>query len=105
MVCHEGEEEEEEEEGEQEGEEEEEEKEEEGEEEVETAPPQTEDPVCSCNGELNDFGVQACGSFFFGTAWCYVELGRCTDEITNGRTGKSWSRSACEARGDRWEWT
>jgi len=74
-------------------------------EEVETAPAITKDPVCSCNGELNDFGVQACGSFFFGTAWCYVEPGRCTDEITNGRTGKSWSKSACEARGDRWEWT
>merc|ERR1712020_480193 len=66
------------------------------EEQVDAAP--LEDPLCSCNGKWNDdrLGVQACESSFHGDAWCYVEPGRCSDEMTSVRTGKSWSRDACE---------
>jgi hypothetical protein len=66
-------------------------------EEVDTAP-LTQEPVCSCNGELNNerLGVQPCESSFQDAPWCYVEDdGRCRDEITSDTTGKSWSQDAC----------
>lgn len=68
------------------------------EEEEDTAPLlQPEDPVCSCNGQLNNerFGVEACESSFRGAAWCYVQPGRCRDEMTSDTTGKTWSQDAC----------
>jgi len=76
------------------------------EEEVDTAP-LLEEPVCSCNGQWNNdrLGVQACESSFHGDDWCYVEPGRCPDEITSVRTGKSWSKDACKDQGDKWEWS
>jgi hypothetical protein len=66
-------------------------------EEVDTAP-LTQEPVCSCSGELNNerLGVQPCESSFQAAPWCYVENdGRCRDEITSDTTGKSWSQDAC----------
>jgi len=68
-----------------------------GGEEVDTAPLLTQENKCSCNGELNNerLAVQPCKSSFRGAAWCYVEPGRCRDEITSDTTGKSWSQDAC----------
>jgi len=62
--------------------------------EVDTAPLTQ---VCSCNGELNNenLGVQPCEGSFQGAPWCYVEPGRCRDEIISDTTGKSWSQDAC----------
>jgi len=59
--------------------------------------PLIQENVCSCNGDLNNerLRVQPCESSFRGAAWCYVEQGRCRDEITSDTTGKSWSQDAC----------
>jgi len=67
-------------------------------EEVDPAPlVQENEPVCSCNGELNNerHRFQPCESSFRGAPWCYVEQGRCRDEITSDTTGKTWSQEAC----------
>jgi len=57
---------------------------------------QENEPVCSCNGELNnEHGFQPCESSFRGAPWCYVEQGRCRDGITSDTTGKTWSQDAC----------
>ena len=66
-------------------------------------PPQQE-PRCSCNGQLNnqDLQIKACGSQWYGNHWCYVDSGRCPDEIVSSKTGRAWSKAACKEYDNIW---
>ena len=71
---------------------------------VSTAPPFNDNNnnrgVCSCNGYLNPGypGHRECRSKYQGKAFCYVDPGRCPDQVASVIEGRWWSHKACQER-------
>merc|ERR1719167_1934214 len=53
---------------------------------------------CNCNGHLNSKGQGECRSKYQGRAFCYVDPGRCSDEVASSTEGQWWSHTACQTR-------
>ena len=54
--------------------------------------------VCSCNGYLNSKGQGECRSEYQGKPFCYVNPGRCPDQVASSTEGRWWSHKACQER-------
>ena len=69
---------------------------------VSTAPPFNDNNnnrgVCSCNGYLNSNEQGECGSEYQGKPFCYVNPGRCPDQVASSTEGRWWSHKACQER-------
>jgi len=54
---------------------------------------------CTCNGRLNSKGEGECRSEYQGRAFCYVDPGRCSDQVASSSTeGQWWSHNACHTK-------
>jgi len=53
-------------------------------------------PGCTCNGRLNSKGEGECRSEYQGRAFCYVDPGRCSDQLASSIEGQWWSHNACQ---------
>jgi len=51
---------------------------------------------CTCNGRLNSKGKGECKSEYQGRAFCYVNPGRCSDQVASSTKGQWWSHNACQ---------